>query len=215
MISGNFTISSNCSLASLAGDLEGTVISVYVYPLEKDLNYVFSIANATHLDGVEHLITKDFVSHKIYVEKEIIMIQGVKHGHGVMSSIIESGSIPIFPILARDGLEIFNFVSLSDRSSGKLQEFLEKRNDTEDFFYDKVRGNEFVSGVPKRWGILTSMNLTSTERNLIKTAYKHGFFEWPRTYDLELMRKDYNLSKPTLLYHLRNAERKIMKTIFD
>jgi|GEM_PF-2972724 len=128
---------------------------------------------------------------------------------------VESGSIPIFPILARDGREIFNFVSLSDRSSGKLQEFLEKRNHTEDFFYNRVRGNEFVSGVPKKWGILTSMNLTPTERTLIKTAYKHGFFEWPRTYDLELMRKDYNLSKPTLLYHLRNAERKIMKTIFD
>lgn len=201
-------------MASVAGALDETVISVYVFPLGENRNYIFSIVNTKHQEELESLLAKDFESYRIHSENGIAMIQGVKRGHGLMQAIVDSGAIPSFPVMARDELEVLNFMSLSDKSPSRLEDVLEAGNHVEDFFFDKVKGEELVLDVTKRWGILGSVNLTSTERNLIKSAYKQGFFEWPRMYDLALMKKDYNLSKPTILYHMRNAERKILQTIF-
>ncbi|MHB1709093.1 MAG: helix-turn-helix domain-containing protein [Thermoplasmataceae archaeon] len=214
MISGSFTVRSKCGLASVAGALDETVLSVYVYPLQENKNYVFSIVNTKHQEELEPLLAKDYISYKIHSANGIIMIQGVKRGHGLMKAIVDNGAIPSFPLMARDELEILNFTSLSDRYPSKLESSLEASNHVEDFFFERVKEEEFVTNLTRRWGLLGAVNLTSTERNLIKSAYKQGFFEWPRIYDLDLMKRDYNLSKPTLLYHMRNAERKIMQAIF-
>ena len=215
MITGNFSIKSACSLAKAADTIEGTVISLYVYPLKSKLNYVFAIANDNHSGELESILSKDFVSFRISHEKDMLMIQGVKKGHGVMGAMIDSNCIPVFPIIARNGQEFFNYASLFNKASDVLQESIERTNKIETFDFEKTIGNDFITGIPKKWGILNSMDLTDTERKLVKAAFKMGFYEWPRVYDLNLMKNDYKLSKPTLLYHLRKAEKKIMQTIFE
>ncbi|QRF75374.1 bacterio-opsin activator [Thermoplasmatales archaeon] len=214
MITGSFTVKSECSLASVAGALDETVITVSVCPLGKNRNYVFSIVKSKNQEEVEPLLTRDFESYKIHSDSGIVLIQGIKRGHGLMQAIVESGSIPSFPTIARVGVEVLDFMSLTDSAPSRLEESLEAGSHLENFFFDKVSGGELVMDVTKRWGVLGTVNLTDTEKNLIKAAYKRGFFEWPRMYDLDLMKREYNLSKPTLLYHMRNAEKKIMQTIF-
>lgn len=214
MIYGSFSVKSKCSLANVSEAADGPVISLYVSPAGEGKNYVFSIVNSRRKEDLEPLLSRDFVSYKIHSENGIILLQGIKHGHGLMKAIVDSGAVPSFPVVARGDLEVINFMSLSDRSPSTLENSLEAGNRLDDFFFDKVGGEKLVLDVTKRWGILGSLNLTVAERDLIKSAYKQGFFEWPRMYDLDLLKRDYNLSKPTILYHMRNAERKIMQIIF-
>jgi len=57
-------------------------------------------------------------------------------------------------------------------------------------------------------------NLTDTEMKIIRTALNQGFYSWPRSFDLMAISNSFNLTKPTVLYHLRNAERNIMESLF-
>jgi predicted DNA binding protein len=214
MIYGSFSVKSECGLARISEALGETVISLYAAPLGDGKNYVFSIVNSRRNEELEPIILKDFVSYKIHSENGIIMLQGIKRGHGLIKAIVDSGAVPSFPFVARGDLEVLNFMSLSDKSPSVLETSLGSGNHLDDFFFDKVGGEKLILDVTQKWGLLGSVNLTSAERELIKAAYKHGFFEWPRMYDLDLMKRDYNLSKPTILYHMRNAERKIMQMIF-
>ncbi|MEM0156185.1 MAG: helix-turn-helix domain-containing protein [Thermoplasmataceae archaeon] len=214
MIYGSFSVKSECGLAKVSEALGETVISLYAAPLDGGKNYVFSIVNSRKSEELEPLLLNDFVSYKIHSENGIILLQGIKRGHGLIKAIVDSGAVPSFPLLARGDIEVLNFMSLSDRSPSALEDSLGYGNNLDDFFFDKVGGERLILDVTQKWGVLGTVSLTNAERDLIKAAYKHGFFEWPRMYDLDLMKRDYNLSKPTILYHMRNAERKIMQMIF-
>ncbi len=215
MLSGNFSIASKCSLAEAAGVLNEKIISTYVFPIDRDMNYVCSITKKPKSGELESALSHDYVSYNLFSKDGITLIQGIKKGHGIMKAIIDSGCIPLLPITATEGVETLTFMAFNSSSVFKLQEVLQEKNSLEYFNFDRASGVELFSEVQRRWGIFGSVNLTDMERKLIKSAYSMGFFEWPRTYDLSRMKADYKLSKPTLLFHLRNAERKIMKTIFD
>lgn len=214
MIYGSFSVKSKCSLANVSEAVGETVISLYASPIGEGKNYVFSIVNTKSKEDLEPLLSKDFVSYKIHSENGIVLLQGIKRGHGLIKAIVDSGAVPSFPVVARGDLEVLNFMSLSDKSPSVLENSLDAVNSLDDFFFDKVGGEKLILDVTKKWGILGSLDLTNAERDLIKAAYKRGYFEWPRMYDLDLLKQDYNLSKPTILYHMRNAERKIMQIIF-
>ena len=215
MLSGNFSIASKCSLAEAAGVLNEKIISTYVFPMDGNTNYVCSIIRKPKSEELERALSHDYISFNLYSKDGITLIQGIKKGHGIMKAIIDSGCVPLLPIAATEGVENLTFMAFNSSSVSKLQEILQEKSSLEYFDFEKASGNELFSEMHRRWGILGSVNLTDMERKLIKSAYSMGFFEWPRTYDLSRMKADYELSKPTLLFHLRNAERKIMKTIFD
>ncbi|MGC8571220.1 MAG: helix-turn-helix domain-containing protein [Caldivirga sp.] len=52
--------------------------------------------------------------------------------------------------------------------------------------------------------------LTLMERNVINTAYELGFFNYPRSVNLDDIAKELESSKATVDYHLRNVIRKII-----
>ncbi|MHB1506453.1 MAG: helix-turn-helix domain-containing protein [Cuniculiplasma sp.] len=215
MLSGNFSISSKCSLAEAAGSMNETIISTYVYPIDATKNYVCSVLNKPKSEELQQILSHDYISYNLYSRDGITLLQGIKRGHGIMKAIIDSGCVPTLPIKATDGVETLTFMAFNSSAVTKLQELLQDHNSLENFDYERMSGNELFSELTRRWGIIGSMNLTDTERSLIRSAYSMGFFNWPRAYDLGSMKEDYKLSKPTLLFHLRNAERKILKTIFD
>lgn len=56
------------------------------------------------------------------------------------------------------------------------------------------------------------LSLTNIEKELIKLLLIHGYFENPRKTRLDALSKNLGMSKSTLVYHLRNALKKISVT---
>ena len=57
--------------------------------------------------------------------------------------------------------------------------------------------------------------LTNMQKKIITTAYEYGYYSFPRKVDVKRIAKIVDLSTSTVWEHLRKAESKIMKSIFD
>lgn len=68
-----------------------------------------------------------------------------------------------------------------------------------------------------RTAIFTSPihGLTDTERRILQTAYRMGFFNYPRGVSLDDLAREFNISKATVNIHLRNALRKIVSSYLN
>ncbi|AOL17523.1 hypothetical protein BFU36_13280 [Sulfolobus sp. A20] len=62
----------------------------------------------------------------------------------------------------------------------------------------------------KEYKPVSEVELTEKEKEILETAVKLGYFEFPRKVNLEDLSKTLNVSPSTLLYHIRNIEKKIM-----
>jgi predicted DNA binding protein len=56
--------------------------------------------------------------------------------------------------------------------------------------------------------------LTDKQRETMAAAYRHGYYDIPKRISSEHLSEKVNLSKPTLLEHLRKGERRIFTEIF-
>ena len=57
--------------------------------------------------------------------------------------------------------------------------------------------------------------LTDRQREVVETAYRAGYFAWPRASTAEEVAESLDLAAPTLHAHLRKAERHVLRTLFD
>lgn len=57
--------------------------------------------------------------------------------------------------------------------------------------------------------------LTDIEKKILNLAYSYGYLDYPRRISASEIAKKLGLSKATFLYHLRNAEKKMIKSLLD
>lgn len=62
---------------------------------------------------------------------------------------------------------------------------------------------------------MLSHHLTKRQREVLWTAYRRGYFEWPRTGTAEDCANRLEISQPTFSQHLRVAQEKIFDVMFE
>jgi predicted DNA binding protein len=58
-------------------------------------------------------------------------------------------------------------------------------------------------------------DVTDRQRDVLETAFRAGYFEWPRESTAEELAADLRISPATLLGHLRKAEQRLLSDLFD
>lgn len=58
-------------------------------------------------------------------------------------------------------------------------------------------------------------NLTDRQREVLRTAYEAGYYEWPRECSGETVARELDISSATFSEHIHAAERNLLTAIFD
>ncbi|ADY01449.1 Bacterio-opsin activator HTH domain protein [Vulcanisaeta moutnovskia 768-28] len=126
--------------------------------------------------------------------------------------ILEQGGIVVSSYV-KDGVKDFTayfFTKDYEYSSAMFKDLYDKFNN-----YGRIITFN-VSKVPRsvKSVIFTSpmYELTDIERKILLKAYHDGFFNYPRSTNLNNLAKEFNMSKATVNIHLRNALKKIIST---
>lgn len=207
-------ISSNCGLSKFADFIESTVNVTYVNPLSKGQNLVFSYSKTALKGDQLDFQANDFINRTISGVGKFIVMNSLKKGHGITYSIIENGGIPVFPVVIGSGIENVSCI-VQTRETGEsiLQSIEKKRNHVDDFVISRMTQDDFTSLMNRNFVPLYGQ-LTTMEFEILRSAVSNGYYQWPREYNLDDIAGRFKIRKPTVLYHLRNAEKKVLSMVF-
>lgn len=208
-------IESDCGLTKAADETLEPIISMQVYPVGRRKNYLMSFTSSRDTSYLKKSFSTDFVDFNLVKAKRGTFIHGVKKGHGVMDAITRPGNIPLFPVLAYKGEEHFLYLS---NCREKSKESIDTISDNNSLVYSSIRSvksDEIFDLFSEVNKFYYTSKLTDTELKVVKEAYSSGYYEWPRVNDLGKVSEYLDLSKPTVLYHIRNAEKKIVGSLLS
>ncbi|WP_232463160.1 helix-turn-helix domain-containing protein [Sulfolobus acidocaldarius] len=130
--------------------------------------------------------------------------------NSITKAMMNSNAI-VVNLTVSDGIEDWQVYTFNkrDQLETQISEELKKINvEVENLDFDRVEMDEVKSEMM----ILSS--LTPTERQILYTAYKMGFFDYPKKTKLEELAKMYGVTKVALDRHIRNAIRKVLMQVF-
>ena len=95
-------------------------------------------------------------------------------------------------------------------------DLIEKNNKIKYYDYITVKSGDGIMDISRQLNReISLLNLTVTEKKVIQEAFNNGYLDWPRTTNLDDIAKKFSISKPTALFHIRNAERKILSGLIS
>ncbi|MEM4058568.1 MAG: helix-turn-helix domain-containing protein [Thermoplasmata archaeon] len=210
-----FRIKSNCGLSTAANNVDNNIFSLNVINYGTR-NTIEAFTISKNRPEIRKALGKDFNQLSIISDARLSFIFGVKESHGIMGAIIKNGGIPVFPIIAGKGYESFQVFLFSKKDIDTILNTVESKNYLENFEYEKITNGKLTSNIIKKVNtVLYTSYLSDAEKKIIKKALLNGYFEWPRVVDLSNIARSFKVSKPTVLYHIRNAEKKILLSLFD
>lgn len=206
-------ISSNCGLSKLSEVLETPINVSYVNPLPRGRNMVLSYARAVMPLSKVDFQSRDILENHTHEMGKFFIMNSIKRGHGIIHSIVEEGGFPVFPVVIEDGIESVAYLVSSRDIFESIIQKMGRNNHIEDQNISKMRQEYFAALMNINY-IPLFAQLTSMELDILRSAVSNGYYEWPRDYNLDAIAGRFNLRKPTVLYHLRNAEKKIFGLMF-
>lgn len=109
------------------------------------------------------------------------------------------------------GTDVRVFVTIpSDRSVRELVDHLRAQFPSLELVARRPTGQSRLAGPGEIREVLTDR-----QREVVRTAYAAGYFEWPRDHSGEEIAEQLDISQPTFARHFRAAERAVFETLFD
>ena len=212
-------------MSSASHRLNQVIYSLNAYPINNELNYVLALIvmndkKQNQKDGIQYLmreLRKDFLDIHIISSKSsnAIVFTGIKRGHGVLYPLIRNNAIPILPTMASDGYEIFNFLIYNKEYVNKVINEISENNIIDYINYERITdANTLMNTLLQRIKKLILYDLSDYELNILRTAYKQGYFSWPKGINIDELAQKLGYSKPMISYYLRRSITKILDKIF-
>ncbi|MEB3806546.1 MAG: helix-turn-helix domain-containing protein [Desulfurococcales archaeon] len=160
--------------------------------------------------------------HVLYRDRDSAWIYMVKESSGILKTIHGSQGLLASSIIIRGGVKRFNVVLPASNMKlfkRQVSENLERRGMSVSIYTlsdDGMAGPVSTTGLHVPFSFVKVdilSKLTSMEKLLMKDALREGFFEWPRRSDLAKIAEKHAISKATLSYHIRMAEKKIFEVL--
>ena len=210
----NVKLNGKCSFSESTKNNDSKLIISYVGPSSDGMNSVFGYFYGNN--DFKNLYKDDFTRINIMNGKNFNTFNGIKRGHHIMSTIFSNNAIPLFPFFSFNGRENYFMLIYDKMSYDNILDAIKTKNNIISSEYIKINSGEGIFDVTKRlYSIMKMYNITGIEIKILKDAIYKGYFEWPRNYNLDNISKEFNLSKPTILFHLRNAEKKILTSMIE
>lgn len=126
--------------------------------------------------------------------------------NSIDSMLAAEGFLRDEPNIIADGRERWRVVTVAERS--ELQSRLDRVQDRmgADVTVEKIMGSKPSSDAESEAG----RQLSVRQREIFEYARNNGYYTWPRETTLEDLAADHEISKNTLLEHLRKAEAKLL-----
>ncbi|GAA0665632.1 helix-turn-helix domain-containing protein [Natronoarchaeum mannanilyticum] len=125
----------------------------------------------------------------------------------ISDALASRGFIQEAPVRIRDGTEYWS-VFVDDVDRDELHERLEEVRESHDadITVTKISSQDTVGDdIVDRVGLLSER-----QRDIFELACEHGYYDWPRGITTRELADEADISKTTLLEHLRQAEAKLL-----
>ncbi len=156
----------------------------------KIISYLKRHKNVKRLDFLHQ--DKQNIYFQIYTDTSKI--------NSIVGTIVKFGAYVSRPVQVRDRWEIWTIIIPSKDKLNELLNSLAKNGEVKLAYIKKAK--------------MDNSYLSQKQELVIDLALKLGYYEWPRRISAQDLAKKINVSKPTLLQHLRIAESKIIKKIY-
>lgn len=207
-------VGGKCSIANASGYSPDSILIQNARIIKGNLNHVILTVTKRESDQVLEVIKGDFRSYETSTLKGNMFVDSYKIGHGMLKAVMNQDVFMLFPIIARNGMENFRLVSRFRADLENIVDKVGRENVVERQIIDRVSISDIISGNILHSASPSLYGLTDREIETLKVAINSGYYEWPRKNGLEEISLDNGASKVTTLYHIRNAEKKIMETLF-
>jgi len=135
--------------------------------------------------------------------KHVMLVKQAPEGAEGLFQEFDLDLIHSTPTIITDEKHTYTFIS-DHATINKLVELLRK-------YGGNVVSMTFKKGIYPREDILSV--LTDRQKALLITAHRYGYYEYPRRINSIRLSEKVDISKPTLVQHLRKAEGRLMAEI--
>ncbi|WP_255149037.1 helix-turn-helix domain-containing protein [Halorarius halobius] len=124
--------------------------------------------------------------------------------NSINDALVSRGFIPDEPVRMYDGREYWTVLVHEDR--GTVHERLEEVREAKGADINV----ELITAPSSGTGIFNTDDLSERQREVFELAQSHGYYTWPRETSAGDLATELDISKATLLEHLRKAEAKLL-----
>ena len=125
--------------------------------------------------------------------------------HSIHNALVTRGFVPAEPIRIHGGREYWTVVA-----SGPRTELTAHLNEIERTMDADITIQSTGPARTKDWAAVLSDDLSQRQREVIELARQRGYYAWPRETSAADLAAELDISKTTLLEHLRKAESKVL-----
>lgn len=125
-------------------------------------------------------------------------------GDSINDALVSNGFIPDKAVWIRDGREFWTVVIEADREQiqARLEDIREERD-------ADIEIQHIVSDSRETGGVLQRSVLSQRQQDVFELARERGYYNWPRQISATELAEELDVSKATVLEHLRKAESRL------